>query len=56
MIEIYKEFSLARMHGAIHNNALVLAYGCVWFDFLLWLLPPKNQKPTKGLDPGSSFF
>jgi hypothetical protein len=24
--------------------------------FGFWLLPPKSQKPTKGLDPGSSFF
>jgi hypothetical protein len=30
--------------------------GCVWFDFWLWLLPPKSQKTTKGLNPKSSFF
>jgi hypothetical protein len=24
--------------------------------FSFWLLPPKSQKPTKGLDSGSSFF
>jgi hypothetical protein len=24
--------------------------------FGFWLLPPKSQKPTKGLDLGSIFF
>jgi hypothetical protein len=40
----------------VRTNFFLSNIGCVWFNFWLWLLLPKSQKPTKGLDPESSFF
>jgi hypothetical protein len=31
-------------------------YGCVWFDFWLWLLPPKSQKSNQRAESGKQLF
>jgi hypothetical protein len=39
-----------------NGKKLVWILGVFGLTFGFGFCPPKSQKPTKGLDPGSSFF
>jgi hypothetical protein len=40
----------------LNNKQNNLSKGVFGLTFGFGFCPPKSQKPTKGLDPGSSFF